>query len=148
MDIRNKGLEDYKAYHRLFDPPEVEINIPKLQIFCCDKDEHINCTNCCPHLIQAIKACSYDTPKNDKPAEDVKEFNGDDPYDGIRYIVDAADRYFEEARDEFELIRKQAAIIARLTDDNDFTAFYRNMRAAESNAEEGIKPVKRFHKGR
>lgn len=144
--LRNKGLEDYKAYHRLFDPQVEEKDIPKLQIFCCDKDDHINCSNCCPQLIQAIKACSYDTPKDDKPAEDVKEFEGDDPYDGIRYILDTADRYFDEAKDEFKLIQRQSALISKLENDKDFTAFYHNMRRVESV--EKIVPVKRFHKGR
>lgn len=144
--LRNKGLEDYKAYHRLFDQEIEETNIPKLQIFCCDKDNHEECTNCCPHLVQAIKACSYDTPKDDKPAEDVKQFDGDDPYDGLRYILDTIDRYFDESKDEFAIIQRQNALVAKLQNDKDFTAFYRQMRASESN--EGIQPVKRFHKGR
>jgi hypothetical protein len=29
------------------------------------------------------------------------EFDGDDPYDGVRYLVDAADNYFVEAVEEF-----------------------------------------------
>lgn len=145
--LRNKGMEDYKAYHRLFDPPEVEANIPKLQIFRCELDNHDSCEFCCPLLIEAIKACSYGKSTHDgKPVEDVKEFEGDDPYDGIRYICDEADRFFEEAKDEFELIQRQANLVARLNQDQDFTAFYRNMRNAESNT--GIKPVSRFHRHR
>jgi hypothetical protein len=34
--LRNKGLLDYKAYLALFDPPEEETTLPKLQIVCCD----------------------------------------------------------------------------------------------------------------
>jgi hypothetical protein len=142
--LRNKGLEAYKAYHQIFEPVKEETNLPKLQIFQCDEDNHEGHEFCCPMLIQAIKACSYDDKKNDKAAEDVKEFNGDDPYDGIRYIVDAADRYFDEAADEFAIIQKQEAIIAKLAQDQDFTAFYRNSRALVSN--NAPRMVSRFHR--
>lgn len=144
--LRNKGVEEYKAYLRIFEPAEEEKDIPKLQIFCCDKDQHEGHPHCCPVLISAIKACNYDDKKNDKAAEDVKEFNGDDPYDGVRYICDAADRYFDEAQDEFKLIQQQAAIIAKLTNDQDFTAYYRQMRTNEASNLPA--PVKRFHRGR
>jgi hypothetical protein len=33
--LRMRGLEEYKSYLKLFDPPEEEINIPRLQIFKC-----------------------------------------------------------------------------------------------------------------
>ena len=78
---RNRGELEYKAYMNSFLPQEPEINIPKLQIF---KDK-------CPILVEAIKACSYDKPKGNKPAEDIAEFEGDDPIDGLRYLVDAAE---------------------------------------------------------
>lgn len=146
--LRNKGLEEYKAYFRMFDPIEPEKNLPKLQIFQCDDDKnnHEGHPNCCPMLIQSIKACSYDDKKNDKAVEDVKEFSGDDPYDGIRYICDAADRYFAEAADEFEIIKRQAAIVAKLEQDKDFTAFYRQARTLEN--ENRYQMVSRFHRRR
>lgn len=144
--LRNKGEVEYKAYLSIFESNEPEINIPKLQIFCCDAELHDGHPDCCPVLISAIKACNYDDKKNDKAAEDVKEFNGDDPYDGIRYICDAADRYFETASDEFRLIQQQEAIIAKLNSDKDFTAYYRQMRSNESSSLPA--PVSRFHSGR
>jgi hypothetical protein len=144
--LRNKGLEEYKAYLSIFDPVEPETNIPKLQIFRCAEDQHDGHPNCCPMLIEAIKAANYDDKKEDKAAEDVKEFNGDDPYDGIRYICKAADQYFETAADEFKMIQQQAAIIAKLENDKDFTAFYRNQRTLESSNQSMM--VRRFHKGK
>lgn len=144
--LRNKGLEDYKAYLKMFDPPEEETNIPKLQIFKCDEEHHEGHPNCCPVMIDAIKACSYDKPKNNKPAEDIAEFEGDDPIDDIRYAVDSAERYFEEAIDEFKKVQAQQILLARLSATNDMTAYYRNMRSVESGSE--VKMVSRFHGGR
>jgi|PlaIllAssembly_1097288.scaffolds.fasta_scaffold00047_18 hypothetical protein len=132
--LRNKGLEDYKAYLSLFNAaPLEEENLPKLQIF-----------NNCPLLVDAIKACSYDKPKDNKPAEDVAEFSGDDPYDTLRYMCDAADRYFDEAAREFKNVQKQEELINRLQVTNNWTPFYRQMRQLENSSAQ--KPIRRFHR--
>ncbi len=144
--LRNKGLIDYKSYLALFDPVEPETNIPKFQIFCCEEDNHEGHEFCCPIMINTIKACSYDKPRNNKPAEDVAEFEGDDPYDDLRYAVDTADRYFDEATEEFERIKKQEQQIQRLNATNDMTGFYRNMRKIESDELNQYKMVSRFHR--
>jgi hypothetical protein len=143
--MRNKGLDAYKLYLKIFDPPEEETNIPRLQIFCCEEDDHENHPDCCPLLIDAIRACNYDKPKNNKPAEDVAEFEGDDPYDDLRYACDTAERYFEEAGHEFKKVQAQAALIEQLKVNQDHTAFYRNMRTIESA--DKVHMVSRFHRG-
>lgn len=134
--LRNRGLEAYKAYHKLFDPPEIEDNLPKLQIF----PE-------CKLLIEAIKACSYDKPKDNKPAEDVAEFSGDDPYDTLRYICDIADSLFDEAGTELRKYKQQEALIQRLAETNDWTPYYRGMGRLEASDIDNneIKPVSRYH---
>lgn len=146
--LRIKGLEAYKNYLKLFDPPEEELNIPKLQIFLCDKDHTLGHghPNCCPLMVDSIKACNYAEPKNDKPAEDVAEFNGDDPYDDLRYACDTAERYFDEATEEFKKFEKREEISARLANTGDFTAFYRNMHRIEHESEDFVKPIRRFHR--
>jgi hypothetical protein len=128
-------LEKYHAYIKSFDEQEPETNIPKLQIF---KDA-------CPLLIEAIKAASYDKPKGNKPAEDIAEWDGDDPIDGLRYIVDAAESFFDESNQEFKRIQKQEALINQLSTNQDWTAFYRNSNKLESDSEDMIKPVGRYH---
>jgi len=130
---RNRGLNEYKAYLRTFEPPEPENNIPKLQIF-----------KGCEVLIEAIKACSYDKPKGNKPAEDIAEFEGDDPIDGLRYLVDAAEGFFDESNTEFKRIQAQEALVNKLTENQDWTGFYRNMRKVESNQEDAIRPISRY----
>jgi hypothetical protein len=142
--LRNKGLEDYKSYLKLFDPPEPETNIPKLQIFKCDEAMHEGHPNCCPVVIDAIRACSYDKPKDNKPAEDVATFEGDDPYDDLRYACDSAERYFVEAAREFEKIQKQEILTEVLQGNRDWTAYYRNMRAVETKPR--MQVVSRFHR--
>lgn len=138
--LRNKGLIDYKAYLSLFDPPQEETNIPKLQIFCCGSENHEGHEHCCPEVINAIKACSYDKTR----IEDVAEFNGDDPYDGLRYGIDAAEHYFEESASEFEKVQRQEALIKRVESSQNWTAFYMQMRHMES--EDTPHMIRRFHR--
>jgi len=126
--LRNRGMNEYKSYMMSFIEPAEESNLPKLQIF-----------SSCKLLIDAIKACSYDKKK----IEDIAAFAGDDPIDGLRYLVDAAENYFEIAADEFKRIQKQEELVHKLSSDNDFTAFYRQMRTAESD--ESYKPIRMFH---
>jgi hypothetical protein len=131
--LRNRGMSEYKSYMKSFDSRELETNIPKLQIF---KDA-------CPMLVEAIKACSYDKPKGNKPAEDIGEWDGDDPIDGLRYIVDAAEGFFEESNTEFKKIQAQEQLVNQLSETQDWTGFYRNMRKVESE-DDSIRPVSRY----
>lgn len=133
--LRTKGPSEYHQYIEQYKPIEPEINIPKLQIFCCDDDFHEGHPNCCPVMIDSIKACNYAEAKNDKPAEDVAEFNGDDPYDDLRYACDSAESYFDEAAEEFKRIQQQAALVQLLENNNDWTAFYRNMHRVETEGD-------------
>jgi len=130
--MRNRGLDEYKSYLRSFNPAEIEENIPKWQIF-----------NTCPMMIESLKSCSYDKPRKNKVAEDVAEFEGDDPYDNSRYLVDAAERYFQDAADEFKVIQRQQNLVEKLNNTQDFTAFYRNMRSSESSSD-GPKMINRY----
>jgi hypothetical protein len=129
--LRNRGMDEYKSYIKSLSPAEEETNIPKLQIF-----------NTCKLLIDAIKACSYDKKK----IEDIAAFSGDDPIDGLRYLVDGAENYFEVAVDEFKRIQQQEALINKLRSDSDWTGFYRQMRTSEVS--DPYKPVRKFHHSR
>ncbi len=145
--LRNKGLEEYKNYLRLFEPPTIEENIPRLQIMQCNEENHDGHPNCCPVMIDSIKACSYDKPDSSgKAAEDVAEFQGDDPYDDLRYAVDSAERYFSEASEEFKRVEREARVLAQLNTSGDFTAYYRNMRTIEAGTQ--VKMISRHHRRR
>jgi major membrane immunogen (membrane-anchored lipoprotein) len=98
-------------------------------------------------MIESIKACNYDKKTKDgKPAEDVAEFEGDDPYDDLRYACDSAERYFEEAGEEFKKVQREAAVLAQLNATQDWTAFYRNMRTIEAGSQQRM--ISRYHHSR
>lgn len=128
--LRNRGMAEYKSYLESFDEPEPESNLPKLQIF-----------SSCKVLIEAIKACSYDKKK----VEDIAQFEGDDPIDGLRYIVDTAESYLDTAENEFKVVQKKEQLLAKLAATQDWTAFYRNMGILENDK---TKPVRLFHRRR
>lgn len=143
--LRNKSLVEYKNYLKMFDPPEEEKNIPRMQIFLCKEDNHEGHPNCCPTMIDSIKACNYDAkPASGKAVEDVAEFEGDDPYDDLRYACDTAESFFNQAEDEFKKVLKQATLVEQLKNTQDWTAFYRNARTIE--ASDKPKMVARFHR--
>lgn len=141
--LRNKGLESYKSYLNIFNPPEAESNLPKMQIFQCNEENHDSHPNCCPVLIDSIKACNYDKPRNNKPAEDVMEFEGDDPYDTLRYACATVDDYINESSDSFKELQRQASLMERIEKNNNFTMMH-HLSVAEDNMSE-FKMVRRFH---
>lgn len=146
--IRNRGMKEYNEYLASFRGPEPETNIPKLQILRCNEVNHDGHEFCCPVMIDAIKACSYDKKTKDgKPAEDIAEFDGDDPIDDLRYAVDSCERYVTDAADEFKKIQKQEAFANKLNETKDWTAFYRNMRTTEQ-IDDKWKPIRRYHNTR
>jgi len=133
--LRNKGLEAYRVYLSIFEPHEVENNIPKLQIFSHSPEGlPIKLLN------NALKACVYDKTN----PQDVAEFPGDDPYDVIRYMCECADEYFGEAENEFRIIQAQQELIDKLNRDKDWTAFYRQARTVESL--EDTMPIRRYRR--
>jgi len=135
--LRNKSPKDYQNYLALFNPPEVEDNLPKLQIF-----------KSCPLMSEAIKSCFYaKAGKDGKPPEDVAEFPGDDPYDALRYALDSAESYFTESADEFINVQRQQKLLETLKNTNDWTAFYRNMNTIESSTST-MQVVRKYHRGR
>jgi len=129
---RNKGVREYQAYLELFQPPTEEASIPKLQIL----------DGKCPLLINAIKSCVYAKSSDGIPNEDVAEFDGDDPYDTIRYACDAADKYFAEAAEDFKRLEQQSIIVANLQRTQDWTAYYREASRLETGGK--LMPVTRY----
>jgi len=111
--FRNKGSKAYEEYVGAYKPQEPELEIPKLQVFKgCDK------------LINAIPDCIYDVTN----PEDVAEFNGDDPYDGIKILLGGIRDYLVTGAAEIERIKSvQDAINGTL----DVTSLYRKLEFLE-----------------
>ena len=132
--LRNNGTEAAAAYYHMFEPEEPELNIPRLQI--------------CKSLVElrrTIPLCVY-AEKNGHQTEDVAEWNGnddhpgDDPYDGLRYLLKAVDRFIKRSKSEHTKRSVLSAIQERLAQTGDYNTFYRQMGKfeAEQNKIVGI----------
>lgn len=139
--LRNKGEEEYKRYLSAFQEDPEEDNIPRIQFF--DTSDGLVRIIC-----DSIKACVYEkTSADGKKAEDVAEFDGDDPYDMLRLLLHAADLYFNSAIAEQEKLNKVQKVVEKLAVTGNMTDYYRKMREIDSE-NRVIRPVTRFHYGR
>lgn len=119
---RMNGSEAAASYLRMFEEEAPETHLPRLLIF-------ENCTE----FIEALQTAVYRDETTGKKAEDVAEWDGDDPYDGGRYLLMGADAYCEEAAHEHKEREDLAAIINRYKGEADQTGFYRAMEQYEQD---------------
>lgn len=131
--LRNASPTEYHNYIDSFAPQVPEV-LPKLQIF-----------NSCKLLIGAIKQCEYAKPQNNKPAEDVAEFDGDDPYDGIRYMLEVAHRYVNDAKRDFTRIQEQERIKQEFEQHHDWNIVFARGRAMDKAAKSNSITMRRYH---
>ena len=113
--LRIGGKKVYNDYIALFKEDKPETNLPRIQIF-----------NTCPVLIATIPMCVYAKRR----PEDVEEFNGDDPYDGFRYLCKLMDS-MSEPSEEATSRKKLQTILDDFQNDGDATRFYRRMQKHE-----------------
>lgn len=130
--LRLYGQKKFEEYGKMFEPEPVETNLPRLQIM-----------NNCSHLINTIPLCVYETRK-DRITEDVAEFNGDDPYDGSRYLIKAVDNYLRGVQEEHRKRQQIAQIQGNLATTGDMTAFYRQMEKLEAE-QQTVVEISRHH---
>jgi hypothetical protein len=130
--LRMLGSEAATEYWDTFQPEALETNIPKLQV-----------TRCCTEFRKVIPSCVYDD-KDGTVVEDVKEFNGDDPYDGGRYLLKAFHRLINESKQKGQSVDRLGKIIANLEASGDWNRYYRQMHAFEKETS----PIKPVHRGR
>jgi hypothetical protein len=136
--LRTQGSEAYDRYLGSFREVSEVTPIPRLQIF---PD--------CKELRRCIPLCIYDRKSNstEKPAEDVREFAGDDPYDAARYLVMAVNRYLGGLKDEATARKKEDKIISEFEQNRDWTSYYRKMEFLErQQSPVSLAPVKRNHR--
>jgi len=138
--LRNKGVRVYKQYIESFSDPEPELNLPRLQIFDNENNKLIT---------EALKACIYEKSETSgKKKEDVAEFDGDDPYDMLRILLNTADEFFSLSSDVYKKLQAHELVLNKLKENNDMTAFYRNMRKVESLELASTQPVVRYNNRR
>lgn len=130
--FRLYGQAAYINYVKMFEQEKEEDFLPRLQIF-----------NTCPLLIETIPACVYeDSPEEGKRAEDVKEFDGDDPYDTARILLSGIKDYQLSHAKELEHNAKTQEVLSKLST-GDQTSFYRKMEFLESSKEKETYSVRR-----
>jgi hypothetical protein len=136
--LRNHGDAGYQSYKRRFVAQTTENNTPKLQIF--DKSPEGKPITLLP---EAIKSCVYDKVN----PEDVAEFDGDDPYDNIRYVVDTVDKFFDEAETEFKTIQARQELVEQFNNTQDWNQLFRKAQALEHQTRASL-AIPRYHRGR
>lgn len=125
--LRVFGIEEYKEYLALFEPAPPETNLPKLQVM-----------RSCTEAIICIPLCVYD----EKNREDVATFDGDDPYDTLRYLIQSADLRMK-ANDEDDYRQRLASVCNAFQRTGDYNAFQRQIERMDTVHE--VKPMRRFH---
>ena len=133
--LKNKGMEQYTDYLKSYDTKPQEHNLPKLQIF-----------STCLQVIKTIPICVYEKKSNStgKSSEDVKEFDGDDAYDTLRYLIKAAEPMMDSSSSEGEYRTKVQNAHDLIKPGQDQTSFYRKMEFIEREGQNKIKPVRRL----
>ena len=117
------GDDKGREYLRMFEPQAPETNLPKLQMF-----------DTCEGIINVLPACVYAHDKTTgKKKEDVAEFNGDDPYDGMRYGIKRVHQYLAESKEVFAEKKKLGSIMMEFDQTGDYNHLYRRMEKYESD---------------
>jgi hypothetical protein len=130
--FRWQGLEAYEAYNNLFREDKEDVAIlPRLQVF-----------NTCTELRRAIPLCVYDENRK----EDVAPFDGDDPYDGLRYGLQACERASAASAEGVKL-RQQLEKVLKLRETSP-TSFYIQMDKVEKEMEAEDSPAPLVRGGR
>jgi len=129
---RIHGEKTYYDYCGLFLPEVPETNIPKLQVF-----------DTCPEFTSCIPSIVYDEEKADN-VEDILEFDGDDPYDGGRYLIKEIDRFLSSGEEAAKARQRLDGIISQFQTSNDQTSFYRKMEKLEAEGA-NMRPVQMYH---
>ena len=137
--FRIYGEKAYKEYASMFEPEKPETNIPKLQIF---KDSRLYVDTGLDAFEDVIPLCVYDDVKT----EDVMEFDGDDPYDGGRYLVKEIHKWVEKSQAVSEDREKLNQVLQYLENSGDMTGFYRRMEKLDRGRNQHARPVKMYHK--
>lgn len=122
---RNYGDKAYSEYVGMFGENTNDSVLPKMQIF-----------NTCEVLIETIPKCVYNDQSGDATkqtaVEDVKEFDGDDPYDCLRILLRSIKAYQLENVKQLEVLKNANIALNVLQTSGDQTSFYRKMEHLES----------------
>ena len=129
---RRFGEEALSRYIERFKPYEEEHNIPRLQILSVPGRNGTG-ESLAPLLVDTIPVCVYDENKK----EDIKEFDGDDPIDNLRYLCKFTLRFLNgQIGEELEQRKKREEIVKEYQEGGDVNKFYNKMAHLERMQEE------------
>ena len=135
--FRIHGTKGLTEYREMFEPEKAEGVIPKLQLF-----------RTCVETIDVLPKCVYnESKKAGKNPQDVKEFDGDDPYDETRYAMSVAESLSDSSDEEHKRLVTEGKIVDKLEATGDQTAYYRAMEKHERTSRE-VTEVSLFHSPR
>jgi len=126
--LRDRGSKDFDNYRNLFVEEPPETNLPKLLI-----------SRSCPNIIQILKNCVVD----EKKPNDIAEFDGDDGYDCIRYLLKVVEMYTLGTLKEFEKRKALSKVISRFQETGDYLTFDNQMSKLEK--ENRVVPLRLGH---
>lgn len=120
--LRLKGTAQYTAYINEFLPDNTDEHLPKFKVF-----------NTCNAFIDSILACVYDEGEgsNRKRAEDVKKQDGDDPYDGGRYLAKAYEEFVKGASAEWIHRCEIDAAVSEFRKTGDYNTYHNRLEIIE-----------------
>lgn len=121
--LRIKGEAVARSYAANYIAEDVSETLPKVRIF-----------NTCSALINALQNAVYAEDSSGKKVEDVKKVDGDDPYDGFRYLAKKYEYFTVHARRAFEERSARGNVLEQFQKDGDYHAFYQRMEHLESVA--------------
>ena len=127
--LRNYGTNQARSYEKMFEEEPPETGLPRLQIF-----------NTCKEVIKTIQSLAY----SETDPEDVQKYDGDDPYDGLRYLLKAVDRYVHGLSARAADYQLRGNAIKAFEHDGNQTNFYRRMEQIESGKSRG-QGIRLFH---
>lgn len=121
--LQKNGLAAYHSYLDAFTPEAPETNIPRLLFF----DNGF-----CTELLDCLEDCQYDE-RDGRNTEDVKEFDGDDPYDALRYTLKETDHFIVELKKDAKYRGRYNEIMGQFEQDKDYNALENRMMNLEAN---------------
>lgn len=142
---RNKGERHYLAYVDQFVPEVNEKNLPKLQILSHSPEGREN-----KELIDCIPSCKYsEKGEKNKSPEDVEEFDGDDPYDCIRILLERVDEYIDAAAMQQKVLNARSIIVKKFEDSGrqDYHSYVLALQKLHADAN-AVSGVRRYHRAR
>lgn len=133
--LRIRGLEVAKMYEQSYLPIEEEKNLPRLQIFNIPSTKELQDT---------IPILQLD----EKRPEDIEEFDGDDFWDCVRYLIKGYEKYVSESAEKQEKYERVARLYKELETSNDQRSFQMKMEVLEKgnnfSVHKQVQPVRMF----